>query len=219
MNVLKRATDILGAAPLFIVFSAVFVISELTVMWILIPSTASSKNTQQDLLIDSFLNEDGSFAASDEVSSIIFESNLASNKLDNDPSHWQETLVVKNPCHRELVQAEETSVVEKPSESWMAQQMIIEIADRAMFELELTSIMKGSKSLANISGRIYQIGDAISPSNASGSFVVIDIGMNSVLLSLVTTGDVVNKDFGPIERTIYIEGSDAQRFVDAGENK
>ncbi len=66
MNVLKRATDILGAAPLFIVFSAVFVLSELTVMWILIPSTASSKNTQQDLLIDSFLNEDGSFAASDE---------------------------------------------------------------------------------------------------------------------------------------------------------
>jgi hypothetical protein len=43
--------------------------------------------------------------------------------------------------------------------------------------------------------------------------------MDSVLLSLVTTGDVVNKDFGPIERTIYIEGSDAQRFVDAGDNK
>ena len=104
MNFMKRATEMYGAAPMFVIFSALFAISELTVMWMVVPAAGNVKSTQQDLLMDTFLSEYGVAKASSDVSEVIVETLAISNRLDNDPESWQQTLVVVNPCQKQIVE-------------------------------------------------------------------------------------------------------------------
>jgi len=217
MNFIKRMTEMYGAAPMFVIFSALFAISELTVMWMVVPATGSVQKTQEDVRMDSFLGEDGLATISDEVFDVIVEAHRVSNRLNNDPGIWQQTLVVTNPCQKQIEEYIESIVVEKQSESWTSHQFLLEIADRAILELELTSIMTGKNSLANISGSIYQQGEMLLLPNASGSFIVVEVRGGSVLLRLVIDDETILAEFGEIERTLYISGCENNTFVDAGD--
>ncbi|MBC8203164.1 MAG: hypothetical protein H8E91_04985 [Planctomycetes bacterium] len=219
MNILKHMTELYGAAPMFVIFSALFAISELTVMWMVVPVEGSVASTQQDMLMDSFLGENGVVKTSSEVVDVILETQTVSGRLDHDPSSWQQPLVNLNPCQKQTVAHTEVAVVKKPSETWIAHQFLVEIADRAMFELELTSIMKGKSSLANINGSIYQQGDTLLLPNANGAFVVVEVRGDSVLLRLVIDDENILAEFGEIERTLFIFGSTSNTLVDAGERQ
>jgi hypothetical protein len=217
MNGMKSTAQLYGTAPIFVIFSALFAVIELTVMWMVVPATGSMQTTQQDLLMDSFLGEDGVAKTLGDVFDVIAETNVISNRLDNNPARWQKPLVVVNPCQKQTVEQSKITVVEKPSDTWVAHQFLLEIADRAIVDLELNSIMKGKNSLANISGSIYQQGDTLLLPNANGSFIVIEVHADSVLLRLVIDDETILSEFGKIERTLFIFESASNTYVDAGE--
>ena len=219
MSFLKRMTELYGAAPMFVLFSGLFAISELAVMWMVVPAEATVKTAQQDMLMDSFLGENGTPNTFEEVIDVIVETRTVSRRLDHDPSSWQQPLVVVNPCQKLVVEHTRVAVVEKPSETRIAYQFFVEIADRAMLELELTSIMKGKSSLANINGSIYQQGDTLLLPSTNGAFVVVEVRGGSVLLRFVIDDEKILAEFGEIERTLFIFGSTNNTFVDARERR
>jgi len=217
MNFMKQATEMYGAAPMFVIFTALFAISELTVMWMVVPAAGNVQSTQQDMLMDTFLSEYGIAKASSDVTEIIVETRAISKKLDNDPASWQQVLVVLNPCQKQITEHSKKPIVEKPSDTWIAHQFLLEIADRAILSLELNSVMNGKSSLANINGSIYQKGDTLLLPNANGSFIVAEVHGSSVLLRLSIDDQAILDEFGEIERTIHIFGSTDNTLVDAGD--
>jgi|MDTC01.2.fsa_nt_gb hypothetical protein len=221
MTFIKRMTELYGAAPMFIIISTLFAISELTVMWVVVPASGGMLKTQQDMLMDSLLDEDGEVKISKDVSAAIVETRMVSNRLNNDPASWQHPLVVKNPYQKQIVEQAEVITAEKPSQTKILHRRWVEIADRAILELELTSVMKGNSSLANISGSIYQQGDTLLLPNAVGAFVIEEVRSGSVLLRLVIDDEKMLTEFGEITRILFIAGSTNTNntYVDAGKQQ
>jgi len=217
MNVIKSIVQVYGAAPIFVIFSVLFAVVELTVMWAVVPATAGIQTTQQDLLMDSFLSQEGVTKTLQDVFEVISETNTITNRLDNDPVNWQQPLVVLNPCQKQLVEDPAETVVEKLSDRSESHQFLLEIVDRAISDLKLNSIMKGKNSLANISGSIYQAGDTLLLPNADGSFVVVEVRADSVVLRLVIDDKTILSEFGDIERTLFMFENVNNTYVDAGE--
>ena len=163
----------------------------------------------------SVINEDGAIESISDLTVVIADSLIVAAQLDNDPERWQRTLLVDSPCSRFTEKQPVNPRDGNHSQASVDHLFLKELADRAIIELELTSIMTGNKSLANISGRIYQQGDTLLLPHAKGSFLIKEVTSDSVKLELMMHNEEAQKEFGSIERVLFLEGSAASRFASA----
>ena len=219
MNLTKRMSEIYSAAPPFVVFSVGFVIIELAVMWQTVPSAVIAIDTQQESVISSLFGDDGVVKTSSDLAAVIEESLAVSSQLDNDPARWQRPPDFKNPCSRFVAEVTASSTIKRPSKKLADHQRLLDITDRAIFELELSSIMSGKKALANISGRIYQQGDTVIFPSLEVAFVVKEVRAESVILDLIIDDDELREEYGSIERNLFLTNNSSGRFAGVENNK
>ena len=167
----------------------------------------------------SVINEDGANESISGLTVVIADSLIVAAQLDNDPERWQRTLLVDSPCSRFTEKQPANPRDGNYSQASVDHLFLKELADRAIIELELTSIMTGNKSLANISGRIYQQGDTLLLSHAKGSFLIKEVTSDSVKLELMMHNEEARKEFGSIDRVLFLEGSAASRFASAEDDE
>ena len=215
----RRVAVLFDEVPLFVIVCSVITVFETTAMWFSVPTVVPSHGMQQELLMTTVIDEDGVIESSAGLSVVIAESLSVAAQLDNDPESWQRTLSVDSPCSRFTEMHQTNPLVGNLSRSTVDHQFLKELADRAIIELELTSIMTGNKSLANISGRIYQQGDQLLLPSAAGSFLIKEVTPDSVRLEMMIHDEELRKEFGSIERVLFLVGSAASRFASAGDDE
>ena len=219
MNLVKRMREIYGTAPLVVVFSVFFAMFELVMMWIVTPKSTHAIDTQQEGAMFSFIGEDGAIEPSSEVAFIIAETIGVSARLNNSPTSWQRPLLVENPCSLVTTQHPETVEYENPTQPWIDHKLLMELASRAAIELEVTSILRGKKSLANISGSIYQEGDTLLALRGECSFLIKEVAKESVIIELIIDDGKILKEFGSIQRVLFLSGSTSEKLANAGDDQ
>jgi hypothetical protein len=219
MILVKRMREIYGGTPLVVVFSAFFAMFELVMMWIVAPKSTHALGTQQESPMFLFIGEDGAIEPSSDVDLIIAETIGVSARLNNSPSSWQRPLLVENPCSLVAKQHSETVEHENPTQPWIDHKLLVELASRAAIELEVTSILRGKKSLANISGSIYQEGDTLLALRGECSFLIKEVSKESVIIELIIDEDQLRNEYGAIERTLFLTGSVSEKMAEAGDDQ
>jgi hypothetical protein len=219
MILVKRMREIYGGTPLVVVFSAFFAMFELVMMWIVAPKSTHALGTQQESPMFLFIGEDGAIEPSSDVDLIIAETIGVSARLNNSPSSWQRPLLVENPCSLVAKQHSETVEHENPTQPWIDHKLLVELASRAAIELEVTSILRGKKSLANISGSIYQEGDTLLSLRGECSFLIKEVAKESVIIELIIEEDQLRNEYGAIERILFLTGSVSEKMAEAGDDQ
>jgi hypothetical protein len=219
MILVKRMREIYGGTPLVVVFSAFFAMFELVMMWIVAPKSTHALGTQQESPMFLFIGEDGAIEPSSDVDLIIAETIGVSARLNNSPSSWQRPLLVENPCSLVAKQHSETVEHENPTQPWIDHKLLVELASRAAIELEVTSILRGKKSLANISGSIYQEGDTLLALRGECSFLIKEVSKESVIIELIIDEDQLRNEYGAIERILFLTGSVSEKMAEAGDDQ
>ena len=219
MILVKRMREIYGGTPLVVVFSAFFAMFELVMMWIVAPKSTHALGTQQESPMFLFIGEDGAIEPSSDVDLIIAETIGVSARLNNSPSSWQRPLLVENPCSLIAKQHSETVEHENPTQPWIDHKLLVELASRAAIELEVTSILRGKKSLANISGSIYQEGDTLLALRGECSFLIKEVSKESVIIELIIDEDQLRNEYGAIERILFLTGSVSEKMAEAGDDQ
>ena len=219
MILVKRMREIYGGTPLVVVFSAFFAMFELVMMWIVAPKSTHALGTQQESPMFLFIGEDGAIEPSSDVDLIIAETIGVSARLNNSPSSWQRPLLVENPCSLVAKQHSETVEHENPTQPWIDHKLLVELASRAAIELEVTSILRGRKSLANISGSIYQEGDTLLALRGECSFLIKEVSKESVIIELIIDEDQLRNEYGAIERILFLTGSVSEKMAEAGDDQ
>ena len=219
MILVKRMREIYGGTPLVVVFSAFFAMFELVMMWIVAPKSTHALGTQQESPMFLFIGEDGAIEPSSDVDLIIAETIGVSARLNNSPSSWQRPLLVENPCSLVAKQHSETVEHENPTQPWIDHKLLVELASRAAIELEVTSILRGKKSLANISGSIYQEGDTLLALRGECSFLIKEVAKESVIIELIIEEDQLRNEYGAIERILFLTGSVSEKMAEAGDDQ
>ena len=219
MILVKRMREIYGGTPLVVVFSAFFAMFELVMMWIVAPKSTHALGTQQESPMFLFIGEDGAIEPSSDVDLIIAETIGVSARLNNSPSSWQRPLLVENPCSLVAKQHSETVEHENPTQPWIDHKLLVELASRAAIELEVTSILRGKKSLANISGSIYQEGDTLLSLRGECSFLIKEVSKESVIIELIIDEDQLRNEYGAIERILFLTGSVSEKMAEAGDDQ
>ena len=219
MILVKRMREIYGGTPLVVVFSAFFAMFELVMMWIVAPKSTHALGTQQESPMFLFIGEDGAIEPSSDVDLIIAETIGVSARLNNSPSSWQRPLLVENPCSLVAKQHSETVEHENPTQPWIDHTLLMELASRAAIELEVTSILRGKKSLANISGSIYQEGDTLLSLRGECSFLIKEVSKESVIIELIIDEDQLRNEYGAIERILFLTGSVSEKMAEAGDDQ
>ena len=219
MILVKRMREIYGGTPLVVVFSAFFAMFELVMMWIVAPKSTHALGTQQESPMFLFIGEDGAIEPSIDVDLIIAETIGVSARLNNSPSSWQRPLLVENPCSLVAKQHSETVEHENPTQPWIDHKLLVELASRAAIELEVTSILRGKKSLANISGSIYQEGDTLLSLRGECSFLIKEVAKESVIIELIIDEDQLRNEYGAIERILFLTGSVSEKMAEAGDDQ
>jgi hypothetical protein len=219
MILVKRMREIYGGTPLVVVFSAFFAMFELVMMWIVAPKSTHALGTQQESPMFLFIGEDGAIEPSSDVDLIIAETIGVSARLNNSPSSWQRPLLVENPCSLVTTQHPETVEYENPTQPWKDHKLLMELASRAAIELEVTSILRGKKSLVNISGSIYQEGDSLLALRGECSFLIKEVATESVIIELIIDDGKILKEFGSIQRELFLSGSTSKKLANAGDDQ
>ena len=219
MNVDKWFAEIRSSKLLFVFFSTGVAIVELSFMWMVIPSTHHATNAQQESAIATLFGDNDTITMASDLSVVIENSFIATVQLNNNPTSWQRPLIHKSPCSRFGSEVATGPVVEKPSQTWIEHQHLLEVADRALSNLELSSIMTGKKALANINGRIYQQGGTLLPNSSEGAFIVKEVSTESVTLELIINDEQLQKEFGNIERVLFLTGHSIRNWTVMEHNK
>ena len=219
MNPFKHMREIYGGTPFVVVFSAFFAMFELVMMWTVTPKSTQGLGTQQESSTLLCIGEDGAFEPSSDVASIIEETIYVSARLNNSPTSWQRPLLVENPCSLFATQHPETVEYGNPTQPWIDHKLLMELASRAAVELEVTSILKGKKSLANISGSIYQEGDTLLALRGECSFLIKEVTTESVIIELIKDKEQLLNEYGAIERILFLTGSVSEKMAEAGDDQ
>ena len=178
------------AATTFVVLASAVVVVELSLMRILVPSTASANNLESGLLMEQAYSWENVLETSEKLDAWSGESMQCIDRLTARPETWQKELqtTIAFGFEREIRQelhAQGDSVKEQNA-----------AANFAAGHLDLQSIMTGRKTLANINGSIYIMGDKISIRDGEIVMVVSELGSDFATLHLDKCPD--------IKRTIYL---------------
>lgn len=176
-------------ATTFVIFASAVLVVELSLMRILVPSTASANNFESSLLMEQVYSLENVLETSDKIDTWTRESLQCIERLTTQPEMWQKELqtTIAFGFEREIHQ--EHALDESVQEQNAA-------ANFAVGHLDLQSIMTGRKTLANINGRIYIIGDKISIRGGEIVMIVSELGSDFATLHLDKCPE--------IKRTIYL---------------
>jgi len=177
-------------ATTFVILASAVVVVELSLMRILVPSTASANNFESSLLMEQVYSLENVLETSEKLDTWTGESMQSIDRLTAQPEMWQKELQTtiafgfEREIHQEL-HAQDDSVQEQNA-----------AANFAVGHLDLQSIMTGRKTLANINGSIYVMGDKIPIRGGEIVMIVFELGSDFATLHLDKCPE--------IKRTIYL---------------
>jgi len=177
-------------ATTFVILASAVVVVELSLMRILVPSTVSANEFESGVLMEQVYSGENILETSEKLDVWSEESMLCIDRLTSQPKTWQKELqtTVAFGFEREIrgeLHAQGDSVKEQNA-----------AANFAAGQLELQSIMTGRKTLANINGKIYTMGDKIQIRGGEIVMIVSALGSDFATLHLDKSPE--------IERTIYL---------------
>ncbi|MDP7008239.1 MAG: hypothetical protein QGI78_01565 [Phycisphaerales bacterium] len=205
-----------SSVPIFVVFAATLAATELLVMWFIAPTSYDLIRQEEDYVMNEIFGEQGELTKQIETDATIRAAKELTLKLCMGAEQWQKPLVHKHPCSQQISPVEQATLTSEPSESMKEYQHFLEIADRAILELTVRSIMRGTVSLANINGTIYREGDTLLLKESEGAFRITAIDVDAVFLSFHIPNESVTTEFGEINRTLQLTRGLSGSFADAG---
>ena len=177
-------------ATTFVILASAVVVVELSLMRILVPSTVSANEFESGVLMEQVYSGENILETSEKLDVWSEESMLCIDRLTTQPETWQKKLqtTVAFGFEREIrgeLHAQGDSIKEQNA-----------AANFAAGHLDLQSIMTGRKTLANINGKIYTMGDKIQIRGGEIVMIVSALGSDFATLHLDKSPE--------IERTIYL---------------
>ena len=189
MKTITRLIEKYDTATVFIGVATVVVLVELSLMRLLVPSSASATGHDPGVLMKQVYAE----ASVEETKNKLAQWKLESMKIidasNAEAAAWQKEL---KSMHVFSIEREE--MIQKNAGN--EKDMQITAANYAVGQLYLQSIMTGRTPLANINGTIYQTGDSIPIRGGEIVMLVTEVGSDYAKVQLADCKD--------IERTIYI---------------
>ena len=178
------------AATVFVVAATVVVILELSVMRILVPSSATAENIDTGTLMEQVYNDARVAESAEKLEIWSDKSSIFISRLNTQPALWQKELQTTFAFGFEQKQ----ELAMKNTNDDRANQKAT--ADYAASQLYLQSIMTGRIPLANINGKIYRIGGEVPVRDGEIMLIVVEIGSDYAIVQL--------DEFPDIKRTIYL---------------
>lgn len=177
------------AASVFVIAATVVVIVELSLMRILVPSSAAASKSDAGILMEQVYEATSVATTSSKLLAWDSESSVFITRLQTDPTSWQKELQTAFAFGVEQTQQK----TDTSSSNDVKQKSA---ADYAAENLFLQSVMTGRRPLANINGKMYRIGDEVSVRGGEIMMIVFSIQSDYVTVHLEENPEVL--------RTIYV---------------
>ena len=177
------------AATVFVTAATIVVIVELSLMRILVPTSAAATLTDVGAHMEQVYDDISVAKTSQKILAWDNDSSDFMHRLQANPTSWQKQLqtVIAFGFEQKLQKTDDGGG--KDRQQTMA-------ADYAAEHLFLQSVMTGRRPLANINGKIYRVGDEVAVRGGEIMMIVSSIHSDYVLVSLDENPEVT--------RTIYV---------------
>jgi hypothetical protein len=182
------------AASVFVLAATIVVIVELSLMRILVPSSAAASTNDSGVLMEQVYDDTSVATTSEQLAAWNNESLVFINRLQTRPDSWQKELETSFAFGFEQMHQQPNNETSDEVKRNVA-------ADYAAKNLYLQSVMTGSRPLANISGKMYRVGDEVSVRGGEIMMIVLSIQSDYVTVHL--------DEHPEVTRTIYVS-SDMQ---------
>lgn len=181
IKVLGQLMDRHGAARSIIAAAGAIAALQLAVMWVLTPSVRGVQ-MEGSMTMEQVLDADDVERTAVDIQRLSLRANSISRRIANDPESWQRPL---EPSQAMAFGASMAAVEVPPDERDAFDEAVrmSDLADRALAELQLKSVMTGSRPLANISGTICSVGDTVNVSGMEVDMVVLEVQAGLVVLA------------------------------------
>ncbi len=181
IRVLGQLMDRCGAARSIIAAAGAIAALQLVVMWVLTPSVHGTQ-MEGSIIMEQVLDADDVERTAWDIQSLSLRANSISRRIASDPDSWQRSL---EPSQALAFGASMASVEVPPEEREAFDEAVrmSDLADRAMVELQLKSVMTGSRPLANISGTICSVGDTVNVPGMELNMVILEVQAGLVVLA------------------------------------
>ena len=206
MQLLQRLVQKYDATTVFVFAATIVVIFELSLMRILVPSTASAEELSGDVLMNQICTSANLHESLMYLEEWNSKTEMLSERLASTPDQWQKELITLH-----AFSPTENIKIETVSNDNQRTQFI-EAANYAAENLSLQSVMSGRTMLANINGSIYRVGDTVSLRGGEIVMRIIEIGSSFAVVQLAD-----NDQDGDTRRTIYIASN--IRLVNGGRSE
>ena len=182
-----------NAATAFVAIAAIALFAELMFMRSFVPTLPAAESNESKALMDQVCSVDAIAKTANLIASTKTSTSNLSERLSNDVQLWQQSLHSMHAFGMPPADGEATPLFEHAGDSMFAD------AEFAEGQLSVQSIMKGRKSLANINGKIYKVGDSIDLRGGSLTVLVSEVFADSVVIT------VAGDDGESTDRTLYLK--------------
>lgn len=183
-----------NSATLFVAIAAIALFAELMFMRSFVPAVQASESVESKALMDQICSVDAIAKTASLIETTSRSTDNMTTRLSGDIHLWQRQL------HALHAFGTKPRAVEPTMNAGHVEQNIDADAEFATRQLIVQSVMRGKRSLANINGQIYKIGDEISLRGGSLKVELTEINASSVVIRIPSKGGDATT------RTIYLDG-------------
>ena len=194
MNATLQYIHKYNSATLFVAIAAIALFAELMFMRSFVPEVQTSESTELKALMDQIC----SFDAIDKTATLIESTSRSTENLTTRLS--REVQLWQRPLHALHAFGSKPKAKEPTLNAGQVESIPNADAEYAAHQLMVQSVMFGKRSLANINGQIYKIGDEILLRGGSLTVELSEIRSSSVVIT------IPNKNGVATMRTIYLDG-------------
>ncbi len=183
-----------NSATLFVAIAAIALFAELMFMRSFVPAVQSSESAESKALMDQICSVNAIAKTAGLIDETSRSTDNMTTRLSGDVQLWQ------RPLHALHAFGSKPKAVEPIMNAGNNEADTDSNAEFAAHQLMVQSVMRGKRSLANINGQIYKIGDEISLRGGSLTVELSEIHSSSVVIT------IPNKNGVATMRTIYLDG-------------
>ncbi len=185
-----------NSATLFVAIAAIALFAELMFMRSFVPAVQANETKESKALMNQICSVDAIAKTATLIATTKQSTQNMTARLSGDVHSWQRPLQELHAFGKQPKAVAASHHVERSE-----QVADVEIdAEFAANQLMVQSVMRGKRSLANINGQIYRVGDDISLRGGSLIVELTEVNNNSVVISISgNNGEATT-------RTIYLDG-------------
>ena len=183
-----------NSATLFVAIAAIALFAELMFMRSFVPAVQASESKESKVLMDQICSVDAIAKTASLIETTSRSTDNMTTRLSGDIQLWQ------RPLHALHAFGSKPIANQPIMNAGNVESDANADAEFAAHQLMVQSVMKGKRSLANINGQIYKIGDEISLRGGSLTVRLTEINVSSVVITIPSNGGEATT------RTIYLDG-------------